>query len=116
MPEKTRCRRGAAATPAVSVMIRSAVSTTIGPFAFPIRRLFAAIGARPSIIEDGPRPMSAAGIGPAVYPWPMTDPIAVLDLLDDAMLSRFRRQGHFVYESGRHGELWLALELLVVDQ
>src|SRR5688500_12190469 len=46
----------------------------------------------------------------------MIDPIAALDLLDDAMLSRFRRQGHFVYESGRHGDLWLALELLVVDQ
>jgi orotate phosphoribosyltransferase len=37
------------------------------------------------------------------------------DLLDEDLLAHFRRPGHFVYESGRHGDLWLALELLLVD-
>jgi orotate phosphoribosyltransferase len=45
----------------------------------------------------------------------MTDDLRHLDLLDDADLVRFWRTGHFVYESGRHGDVRLALELLFAD-
>jgi orotate phosphoribosyltransferase len=45
----------------------------------------------------------------------MTDDLRHLDLLDPANLDRFWRTGHFVYESGIHGDLWLALELLFAD-
>lgn len=37
------------------------------------------------------------------------------DLLDENDIVRFWRRGHFAYESGDHGDLWLALELLVAD-
>ena len=36
-------------------------------------------------------------------------------LLDEGGAARFCRYGHFAYESGDHGDTWLALELLFVD-
>lgn len=36
-------------------------------------------------------------------------------LLTPSDLARFRRSGHFRYESGQHGDLWLSLELLFAE-
>ena len=36
-------------------------------------------------------------------------------LVDEADAARFCRVGHFVYESGDHGDTWLALELLFAN-
>ena len=36
-------------------------------------------------------------------------------LLADTDVERFRQAGHFVYESGDHGDTWLALDLLFAD-
>lgn len=43
------------------------------------------------------------------------DAIRRADLLAPADIARFARPGHFAYPSGYHGDLWLALELLVAD-
>ena len=43
---------------------------------------------------------------------PMTDDVHASGLLDDSAAARFVHRGHFVYESGDHGDTWLALDLL----
>lgn len=45
----------------------------------------------------------------------MVDGLQGLDVLDEAALGAFWRPGHFVYESGDHGDVRLALELLFAD-
>ncbi|MGH2586572.1 MAG: orotate phosphoribosyltransferase [Dehalococcoidia bacterium] len=42
----------------------------------------------------------------------MVDELCAWGLLDEAGAAGFYRDGHFVYESGDHGDTWLALELL----
>jgi orotate phosphoribosyltransferase len=42
----------------------------------------------------------------------MVDALRAWGLLDEEGAARFYRDGHFVYESGDHGDTWLALELL----
>jgi orotate phosphoribosyltransferase len=41
------------------------------------------------------------------------DDLSQAGLLEPDEIARFVRRGHFVYESGTHGDTWLALELLV---
>ena len=43
------------------------------------------------------------------------DPLRRSGLLAGADVDRVRRAGHFVYESGDHGDTWLALDLLFAD-
>lgn len=45
----------------------------------------------------------------------MDDALRQSDVLADGDLERFRQAGHFVYESGDHGDTWLALDLLFAD-
>lgn len=45
----------------------------------------------------------------------MRDDLRRLGLLDEPALGAFWREGHFVYESGDHGDVRLALELLFAD-
>lgn len=45
----------------------------------------------------------------------MDDALIGSGLLTAADVPAFRRAGHFAYESGDHGDTWLALELLVAD-
>ena len=42
----------------------------------------------------------------------MIEKVLQLGLLDESDVARFARHGHFVYESGDHGDTWLSLELL----
>jgi orotate phosphoribosyltransferase len=45
----------------------------------------------------------------------IVDEIRRLEWLASEDTSRFLRRGHFVYESGDHGDTWLALDLLFAD-
>lgn len=45
----------------------------------------------------------------------MTDQLRASGLLDESATAEFCRDGHFVYESGDHGDLWLALDLLYTN-
>jgi orotate phosphoribosyltransferase len=45
----------------------------------------------------------------------MTDALREAGLLGSDELGSFVRAGHFAYESGDHGDTWLALELLFAD-
>lgn len=45
----------------------------------------------------------------------MIDVLSESGLLDCAEAARFRRVGHFIYESGDHGDTWLTLNLLFAD-
>ena len=45
----------------------------------------------------------------------MDDDLRASGLLDGARAEAFLRTGHFVYESGDHGDHWLALDLLFAD-
>jgi orotate phosphoribosyltransferase len=45
----------------------------------------------------------------------MIDELSALGLLDDADRDRFVRRGHFVYESGDHGDTWLVPDLLFAN-
>ncbi|HKE02233.1 MAG TPA: phosphoribosyltransferase [Planctomycetota bacterium] len=46
----------------------------------------------------------------------MTDELSKSGLLSPEEAARFVRRGHFAYESGHHGDAWLALDLLVRDR
>ena len=46
----------------------------------------------------------------------MIDDLLGSGLLDETVATGFVRRGHFVYESGDHGDTWLALDLLFADQ
>jgi orotate phosphoribosyltransferase len=45
----------------------------------------------------------------------MTDQVWQSDLLNPSEAPSFLRRGHFVYESGDHGDTWLSLPLLFAD-
>ncbi|MGH2534508.1 MAG: orotate phosphoribosyltransferase [Thermomicrobiales bacterium] len=45
----------------------------------------------------------------------MEDELRRSNLLDDADVARFFWRGHVVYESGEHGDTWLALDLLFAN-
>ena len=45
----------------------------------------------------------------------MIDALAASGLLDEPEVAQFHRTGHFVYESGDHGDTWLALPLLFAN-
>ena len=45
----------------------------------------------------------------------MIDDLRGAGLIDDAGVDRIWRHGHFAYESGDHGDAWLALGLLFAD-
>src|SRR5687768_3251211 len=75
-------------------------------------------GSTPFSAREGLRPVSPASPVPVFGEGrcaPMIDPLRRSGLLAEADIERFCRRGHVAYESGDHGDLWLALGLLFAD-